>query len=435
MANTYKALSTVTVGAGGASSIIFSNIPQTYTDLKIAISARTDRSGFSFDNIVVRPNGSSSNLSDRYLLGFGSGITSATDTSGLGAAGAVGASATANTFSNVEVYIPNYTGSTNKSFAVDAVSENNATDGRQGLTANLWSNTTPITSLTIVPSSGPNFVQYSTATLYGVFNADVSSAPATPTIGTATAGVESASITFTGVSNAASYTMTSTPGSITGTGATSPITVSGLTGGTGYTFKVKSNNPFGSSAESAASNSITPLGPGFESIATVTVGAGGSAFAEFTSIPNTYAHLQIRAIMQSTRSAAQDTANMRFNGDTNANYSFHNVYAIGSSSSLTSVGASNVSYIEWYEMSAASNANIFSVSIIDILDYANTNKFKTVQIMHSLDFNSSSSSSKLGIFQGNWRSNNAINSIRIYPATGPNFAQYTRIALYGIKAA
>jgi len=158
MADTYKALSTVTVGAGGSSTITFSNIPQTYTDLRIVLSARTDRSGFPNDNIRVYPNGSSSNLSERYLLGFGSGVTSATDTSGLGAAGAVGASATASTFSNVEVYIPNYTGSTNKQFAVNAVSENNATDGRQGLTANLWSSTTPITSLTIVPSSGPNFV-------------------------------------------------------------------------------------------------------------------------------------------------------------------------------------------------------------------------------------------------------------------------------------
>ncbi len=106
---TYQKIATVTVGAGGASNITFSSIPQTYTDIKVVVSARTDRSGFTYDNIRTYPNGSSANLSDKYLLGYGSGITSATDTSGLGAAGAVGASATSNTFSNVEIYIPNYT--------------------------------------------------------------------------------------------------------------------------------------------------------------------------------------------------------------------------------------------------------------------------------------------------------------------------------------
>lgn len=168
---TYKLIASSTVGAGGASSITFSSIPQTYTDLVVRVSARTDRSGFTYDNIRTYPNGSSANLSDRYLLGYGSGVVSATDTSGLGAAGADGASATANTFSNVEVYIPNYTSSNYKSFSTDAVLENNATDGRQGMTASLWSSTSAITSLQIVPSSGPNFVQYTTAYLYGISNA------------------------------------------------------------------------------------------------------------------------------------------------------------------------------------------------------------------------------------------------------------------------
>lgn len=168
MAYTYSKISTVTVGSGGLSSINFIAIPQNYTDLKVVISARTDRSGFPNDNIVIYPNGSSASLSGIYLLGFGSGVVSATDTAGLGAAGAVGASATANTFSNAEVYIPNYTSSNNKTFATDAVSENNATDGRQGITASLWSNSSAITSIEIRPSSGPNFVQHTTATLYGI---------------------------------------------------------------------------------------------------------------------------------------------------------------------------------------------------------------------------------------------------------------------------
>ena len=169
-----KAIQTVTVGVSGASNITFSSIPQTYTDLKIVLSARTNRSGFSYDNIVIYPNGSSSSLSGRYILGYGSGYTAGTDTSGLGAAGADGDSATGSVFSNVEIYIPNYTSSINKPFITDAVLENNGTDGRQGMTASLWSNTAAITSLEIRPSSGPNFVQFTTATLYGITSAAVS---------------------------------------------------------------------------------------------------------------------------------------------------------------------------------------------------------------------------------------------------------------------
>lgn len=172
----------------------------------------------------------------------------------------------------------------------------------------------------------------------------------------------------------------------------------------------------------------------FDSIATITVGSGGTAYVEFTSIPNTYSHLQIRAIAASTRSSTQDTFNMQFNGDTGANYSYHSVYGVGNGGGLTSTGTGNTTYIEWYEMSAASYANIFSVEIIDILDYAKTNKYKTIQILHGMDPNSATSS-KIGIFQGNWRSLNAITSIKIYPNTGPNFAQYSKFALYGIKAA
>jgi hypothetical protein len=88
--------------------------------------------------------------------------------------------------------------------------------------------------------------------------------PGAPTIGTATAtGTTTVSITFTapsdlGVPAATSYTMTSSPGGLTGTGASSPITVSGLTSGTAYTFTVTATNSTGTGPASAASNSVTP---------------------------------------------------------------------------------------------------------------------------------------------------------------------------------
>jgi hypothetical protein len=159
------AIQTVTVGSGGASSIEFTSIPQTYTDLIVKVSLRSDRATLSADT-VVKFNGSSASYSSRYILGTGASAISATDTvTYLGQAN--GSTSTASTFNNAELYIPNYTSSSNKSSITDAVMENNATTGYAFLGANLWSNTAAITSIALTPISG-NFVQYSTATLFGI---------------------------------------------------------------------------------------------------------------------------------------------------------------------------------------------------------------------------------------------------------------------------
>lgn len=255
MANTYKALSTVTVGAGGASSISFTNIPATYTDLKLVLSARAASTAANWALIGIN-GGSDTAVTLLHVLNNSNSVISQTYSSFRIP---INQNAyTANSFANAELYFPNYASNSNKTMSSDGTQESNTSGIGQQFAAYKWDNTAPITSLTLTVDGGGNFAQYSTATIYGVFNADVSTAPATPTIGTATAGSQQASITFTPVSNAASYTMTSTPGNITATGTTSPIVVTGLTNGTSYTFKVKANNPFGSSAESAASNSVTP---------------------------------------------------------------------------------------------------------------------------------------------------------------------------------
>lgn len=168
MAKLYKALATVTVGSGGAANIEFTSIPSTYTDLKIVYSLRSDRAS-AIDLVFIDLNGSTSNRSHREIYATGSAIGSGNDTT-LSISYSTAANATASTFANGEAYIPNYTSSNNKSFSSDNVSENNATTAYQALQANLWSNTAAITSIKIYPVLGTQFLQYSTATLYGIKN-------------------------------------------------------------------------------------------------------------------------------------------------------------------------------------------------------------------------------------------------------------------------
>jgi hypothetical protein len=159
-------LEKISVGAAGASSVTFSGIPQTgYTDLVVKMSGR-DGASSVIDGAVIRFNNdtTSGNYTARRLIGSGSAATS--DTNNVGAF-AVGNTATANTFSNCEFYIPNYTGSSYKSVSFDNVAETNATTQYMGLAAFLWSNTAAITSIQISGESS-SFLQYSTFYLYGV---------------------------------------------------------------------------------------------------------------------------------------------------------------------------------------------------------------------------------------------------------------------------
>jgi hypothetical protein len=166
MANTYVKIASVTVGAGGAASIQFTSIPGTYDDLVIKISSRsTTNLGGVWTGVNVRLNGSTTSLTSRQLYGTGSAAGSAaTATDNFWT---TSSAATASTFDNSEIYIPNYAGSTNKSFSADSVTENNATAALAALTANLWSNTNAVTSITLV-EAGNSFAQHSTAVLYGI---------------------------------------------------------------------------------------------------------------------------------------------------------------------------------------------------------------------------------------------------------------------------
>jgi hypothetical protein len=165
---TFEKIAFTEVGAGGASAITFSTILSTWTDLVLKVSLRATTSGI--DAAKVKFNGSSTGYSYRSIWGSGSGSASSFND---GAATyfqlqySGGTSSTASTFTNGEIYIPNYAGSTNKSVSIDQVQEDNATTAYIVPMAGLWSNTSAITSIEISQTNG-NLAQYSTATLYGI---------------------------------------------------------------------------------------------------------------------------------------------------------------------------------------------------------------------------------------------------------------------------
>ena len=161
-------ISTVTVGSGGASSIDFNNIPQIYTDLCVKVSVRTTNSNF-YENLLLRLNNDSgSNYTVTRLYAdstpYSDRFTSQTF---IYIGEVVGNTATSNTFSNMEIYIPNYTSSSYKNISGDHVMENNhASQNYVGLKAGLYNSTSPINAIKLYPSN--TLMQYSTATLYGI---------------------------------------------------------------------------------------------------------------------------------------------------------------------------------------------------------------------------------------------------------------------------
>ena len=151
-----------------AASVTFSSIPQTgYTDLKVVISARDGSYGAALATAYMTFNGTSTNYSGKYLFNNSGTAGSANNgTSNIYIANIPGNTGTASTFSNAEIYIPNYTSSNYKSVSVDCVPEQNSTTTYMTLLAGLWSNSAAITSITF--TSDGNLAPYSTFSLYGL---------------------------------------------------------------------------------------------------------------------------------------------------------------------------------------------------------------------------------------------------------------------------
>jgi hypothetical protein len=177
---------------------------------------------------------------------------------------------------------------------------------------------------------------------------------------------------------------------------------------------------------------LAPAGD-FESIATVTVGSGGTATITFSSIPSTYQHLQLRVFAQTNRSAATgDYLEIRFNSDTGSNYNGHLLGGNGTNAVAAVEG--NLTYMIAERISCTTQTNIFGAVIMDILDYKSTNKNKTTRHLGGYDVNGDAQTNNIVLGSGLWINNTtAINSIAIEPAGGTLFNQYSHFALYGIK--
>ena len=156
----------------------------------------------------------------------------------------------------------------------------------------------------------------------------------------------------------------------------------------------------------------------------VSVLGAAAADITFSSIPQTYTHLQIRLFSNST---VNPDIFYQFNGVTTSTYTRHYMYStgsVGAGSSLTqssgSLGYSPIS----------SNTNMFGCTIFDLLDYTNTSKYKTTRSLTGYDINTAG---MVVAYSGLWPSTAAVNTIRIFPNPTSNFGQYTHAALYGIK--
>ena len=154
------------VPSGGVASVTFT-IPSGYSDLKIVMSARTTRASFVYGNLDIRFNGATTNRSAKYIEGSGTSVASFSGTTGD--IYVTGATATANTFESIEIYIPNYANTSyNKTYSFEAVNESNTGTPGADLCAGLWSSTAAITSIAFTDTTSTLITQYSTFTVYGI---------------------------------------------------------------------------------------------------------------------------------------------------------------------------------------------------------------------------------------------------------------------------
>ena len=174
----------------------------------------------------------------------------------------------------------------------------------------------------------------------------------------------------------------------------------------------------------------------YDALATVTVPSGGLSSITFAGIPQTgYTHLQLRVFAKTNRGTyGRDEFSLQFNSDTASNYSWHTLYGDGGTAAAYGVGSDT--NIDAGYIAGGAGTSMFGAGVVDILDYANTNKYKTTRSFTGHDHNGTIAgiNAIVNLNSGSWRSTSAINSIKIGIISGTLFNEYSQFALYGVKA-
>jgi hypothetical protein len=183
---------------------------------------------------------------------------------------------------------------------------------------------------------------------------------------------------------------------------------------------------------SAISGHLFAPSGAYDSIATTTVGAGGAASITFSSIPSTYTHLQVRFF---ARSSVRERIDLTFNSDTGATqYTAHRLYGVFDGTNMVTASEARTDKAAIWLMSASgvpTSTSVFAGGVLDVLDYANTNKYKTTRNLAGYDDNGTTGQF-ITLESGFWKSTSAISSLTMTMASGL-FQQYSSFALYGIK--
>lgn len=166
-----------------------------------------------------------------------------------------------------------------------------------------------------------------------------------------------------------------------------------------------------------------------DALSTVTVPSGGVASITFAGIPQGYKHLQIRWLARDNYASDASDANLRFNSDSGSNYSWHQLVGDGSSAQAYA-STSQTAARSGFVTGSTAGTNVFAATVLDILDYANTGKNKTIRNLAGFDKNGAG---QIALSSASWMSTAAVNSIVLTPRVGTTFSEFSQFTLYGVR--
>jgi hypothetical protein len=179
-------------------------------------------------------------------------------------------------------------------------------------------------------------------------------------------------------------------------------------------------------AGNAVWNPWEPQGA-YDALSTVTVPSGGAASVTFAGIPNNYKHLQIRCLTKSSLAGPSSAIGVQFNSVTTG-YFNHGIYGDGASAAAYATTSSNNAGSLF--IAGSSTTNMFGAGIIDVLDYASSDKNKTIRILSGADFNGSG---QVRFASGSFASTSPITSFTLLDVNGGTLSQFSQFALYGVR--